>query len=77
MENEDSAFSKMSETQILDKNYIREIITIPLSDVRERMLCQVESRARELKVLNNFKRLFKIVQADVVQEAKQGENSRN
>lgn len=76
MENEDSAFSKMSETQILDKNYIREIITIPLSDVRERMLCQVESRARELKVLNNFKRLFKIVQADVVQEAKQGENSK-
>ena len=57
--------------EILDTKLIKEVLTIDNADVRERLIMGLETRARELKVIQNFKRLFKIVQAEIVQEAKQ------
>lgn len=65
------AYKQLDAREILQTSLIKEILTIENADIRERCLMAAENRARELKVIQNFKRLFKIVQADMIQEAKQ------
>lgn len=64
-------FSNLSKEQILQKSVIESVILISNPEVRERMLAKLEVRAKELKVSQNFKRLFKIIQAEIIQSKKQ------
>lgn len=68
---EEDNLSNMTQNELLSKSYIEEIINIPLIDVRERMLVAAETRAKELKIYTNFKRLYKSVQAEIIQSKKQ------
>ena len=68
---EENDISKMTSEEILNKRYIEQIIEIPLIDVRERILVSAETRAKELKIFQNFKRLYKSVQAEIIQSKKQ------
>lgn len=68
---EENDVSKMTQSDLLNKKYIEEIINIPLIDVRERMLVEAQTRAKELKILQNFNRLYKSVQAEIIQSKKQ------
>lgn len=63
--------SKLNKDDLLNENYIREIIEIPMTGTRERILANVEARAKELKIYQNFKRLFKSIQAEIIQSKKQ------
>lgn len=67
----EEAYKQLSSSEILQSSLIKEILTIENADIRERCLMAVENRARELKVIQNFKRLFKIVQAELIQDSKQ------
>ncbi len=60
-----------SESQILNANLIEEILSIESVQIRERQLLGLETRAKDLKISNNFKRLYKSVQAEMVQRQKQ------
>lgn len=67
----EEAYKELEAREILQASLIREILDIENAEIRERCLMAVEGRARELKVIQNFKRLFKIVQAEMIQEVKQ------
>ena len=67
----EEAYKQLSSSEILQSSLIKEILTIENADIRERCLMAAENRARELKVIQNFKRLFKIVQAELIQDSKQ------
>lgn len=67
----EEAYKELGASEILQTSLIKEILTIENADIRERCLMAAENRARELKVIQNFKRLFKIVQAEMIQETKQ------
>lgn len=67
----EEAYKQLSSSEILQSSLIKEILTIENADIRERCLMAAENRARELKVIQNFKRLFKIVQAEMIQDSKQ------
>ena len=71
MENEENPFKDLTKDQLLN----REVIETPLhlTDIgsRERILAQLEARAKELKVFQNFKRMFKSIQAEIIQSKKQ------
>lgn len=71
MEEENNPYSNFSKQEILNENLILEILSIPSAQVREHLLINLEGRAKELKITNNFKRLFKAVQADMIQKQKQ------
>lgn len=68
---EEDEYSKLSKDELLNKTLIENIITINNVEIRERILAKVESRAKELKVFQNFKRLFKSIQAEIIQAKKQ------
>lgn len=64
-------FEKLSKEEILNRTVIESVITIPNAELRERMLAKLEVRAKELKVSQNFKRLYKVIQAEIIQAKKQ------
>jgi len=68
---EEDEYSKLSKDELLNKTLIENIITINNVEIRERILAKVESRAKALKVYQNFKRLFKSIQAEIIQAKKQ------
>ena len=74
-ENENrNIYRDYSEHELLNEELIKGILEIPSAQIREHFLYQIECRAKELKIANNFKRLFKTVQADLVQAEKQKES---
>lgn len=64
-------FDNLSKDELLNRTVIESIIEIKDIEVRERMLAKLESRAKELKVYQNFKRLHKTIQAEIIQSKKQ------
>lgn len=67
----EEAYKELNANEILQASLIEEILSIDNAGIRERCLMAVETRARELKVIQNFKRLFKVVQAETIQKKKQ------
>ncbi len=57
-------FETLNKDEILNKDVIETIFMIPNADMRERMLVKLETRARELKIVSNFKRLYKEIQKE-------------
>lgn len=70
----EEAYKELKADEILQTSLIKEILSIENAEIREKCLMAAESRARELKVIQNFKRLFKIVQAEMIQEYKQADS---
>lgn len=70
----EEAYKELGANEILQTSLIKEILSIENPDVREHMIIGAETRARDLKVIQNFKRLFKIVQAEMIQETKQADS---
>lgn len=64
-------FNNLSKDELLNRTVIESVIEIKDIEVRERMLAKLESRAKELKVYQNFKRLQKTIQAEIIQSKKQ------
>lgn len=64
-------FEKLSKEELLKREIIETVIQTPNVEIRERLLAKLETRAKELKVSQNFKRLYKAIQAEFVQAKKQ------
>lgn len=64
-------FENLSKEEILNRTVIESVITIQNVEIRERLLAKLESRAKELKISQNFKRLYKTIQAEIIQAKKQ------
>jgi len=64
-------FDNLSKDELLNREVIESVIEIKDIEIRERMLAKLESRAKELKVYQNFKRLHKSIQAEIIQSKKQ------
>lgn len=64
-------FENLTKEEILTRSVIESVITIPNAEIRERLLAKLEVRAKELKVSQNFKRLYKVIQAEIIQAKKQ------
>lgn len=64
-------FEKLSKEEILNRTVIESVIIIQDVEIRERLLAKLESRAKELKISQNFKRLYKTIQAEIIQAKKQ------
>lgn len=64
-------FENLTKEEILTRSIIESVITIPNAEIRERLLAKLEVRAKELKVSQNFKRLYKAIQAEIIQAKKQ------
>lgn len=67
----EDGFENLSKEELLNRTVIENIITIKDVEIRERMLVKLETRAKELKIIQNFKRLYKAIQAEVIQQQKQ------
>ena len=57
-------FEKLTKDEILRREIIETVIQTPNVEIRERLLAKLESRAKELKIGQNFKRLYKSIQAE-------------
>lgn len=68
--NEDE-FKDLTKEELLNKDLIESVIIIPNVEIRERSIAKLEVRAKELKIAQNFKRLFKVIQAEIIQSKKQ------
>ena len=64
-------FENLSKDELLNRTVIESVITLKNAEIRERMLAKLETRAKELKILQNFKRLYKAIQAEIIQQQKQ------
>mgnify|MGYP002613777835 CR=1 FL=1 len=54
-------FSELDKDSILTENVIETVLMIPNAEMKERYIATLENRARELKISQNFKRLFKSI----------------
>ena len=63
-------FENLSKDELLNRTVIESVITLKNAEIRERMLAKLETRAKELKILQNFKRLYKAIQAEIIQQQK-------
>lgn len=68
---EEDEFKDFTKEQLLQKETIETVLAVPSPDMRERFIAKLEVRAKELKIAQNFKRLFKVVQAEMIQAKKQ------
>ena len=68
---EEDEFQELTKEQLLDRNVIETVLSVKQAEIRERLLAKLEVRAKELKVSQNFKRLYKIIQAEMIQKQKQ------
>ena len=57
-------FENLSKEELLNRTVIETVIMLKDVEMRERMLAKLEVRAKELKVSQNFKRLYKVIQAE-------------
>lgn len=57
-------FENLTRDELLNINVIETVLEIPNADMQERMLAKLEIRAKELKILSNFRRLLKAVQKE-------------
>lgn len=57
-------FENLTRDEILNISVIETVLAIPNADMQERMLAKLEIRAKELKILSNFRRLLKAVQKE-------------
>lgn len=64
-------FEKLSKDELLKREIIETVIQIPNIEMRERLLAKLEARAKELRIGQNFKRLYKVIQAEYIQSKKQ------
>lgn len=64
-------FEKLTKEEILTREVIETVLQISNIEVRERLLAKLETRAKELKIIQNFKRMYKIIQAEFIQSKKQ------
>lgn len=64
-------FENLSKEELLNRTVIESVIMLKDIEMRERMLAKLETRAKELKILQNFKRLYKAIQAEIIQQQKQ------
>lgn len=64
-------FENLSKEELLNRTVIESVITLKNVETRERMLAKLETRAKKLKILQNFKRLYKAIQAEIIQQQKQ------
>lgn len=64
-------FESLSKEELLNRTVIESVIMLKNVETRERMLAKLETRAKELKILQNFKRLYKAIQAEIIQQQKQ------
>lgn len=64
-------FENLSKEELLNRTVIESVIMLKNIEMRERMLAKLETRAKELKILQNFKRLYKAIQAEIIQQQKQ------
>lgn len=64
-------FDDLTKDELLQRDVIENILIIPNVEIRERILAKVEARAKELRIGQNFKRLFKAIQAEHIQKKKQ------
>ena len=64
-------YEKLSSDELLNRTVIESVIQISNIDIRERLLAKLEARAKELKISQNFKRLYKAIHAEIVQSKKQ------
>lgn len=64
-------FENLSKEELLNRTVIETVIMLKDVEMRERMLAKLEVRAKELKVSQNFKRLYKVIQAEIIQSQKQ------
>lgn len=64
-------FESLSKEELLNRTVIESVIILKNVETRERMLAKLETRAKELKILQNFKRLYKAIQAEIIQQQKQ------
>lgn len=64
-------FENLSKDELLKREVIEAVITIENVEIRERILAKLEARAKELKIFQNFKRMFKAIQAEIIQSKKQ------
>lgn len=64
-------FESLSKEELLNRTVIESVIMLKNVETRERMLAKLETRAKELKISQNFKRLYKAIQAEIIQQQKQ------
>lgn len=64
-------FENLGKEELLTRSVIETVIMTPNVEIRERLLAKLESRAKELKISPNFKRLYKTIQAEIIQAQKQ------
>lgn len=64
-------FENLTKEELLNRTVIETVIMLKDAEMRERMLAKLETRAKELKILQNFKRLYKAIQAEIIQQQKQ------
>ena len=64
-------FEKLNKEELLNREVIETVIQTPNIEIKERLLAKLETRAKELKVFQNFKRLYKSIQAEIIQSKKQ------
>lgn len=57
-------YEALDKDGILNKDVIETVFMIPNADMRERILAKLETRARELKIVSNFKRLYEEIQKE-------------
>lgn len=64
-------FENLTKEELLNRTVIETVIMLKDAEMRERMLAKLETRAKELKISQNFKRLYKAIQAEIIQQQKQ------
>lgn len=64
-------FENLSKEELLNRSVIETVIQTPNIEIRERLLAKLETRAKELKVSQNFRRMYKAIQAEYIQSKKQ------
>lgn len=64
-------YKEITTEGLLQRDIIEAILVLSDVEMREKTLATLEARAKELKIYSNWKRLFKLVQAEFIQKKKQ------
>lgn len=74
MDKMEEKFGKLTKEGLLNRDIIETVIAVPDAEIKERLLAKLEIRAKELKVFQNFKRLYKNIQTEIIRSTKQVNN---
>lgn len=58
-------FNELDKDSILTRNVIETVLMIPNVEMKERYIATLENRARQLKIITSFRRLFKDVEKEI------------